>query len=247
MSLSIRTSVAAHGELPHANPLSVSQMITLAQQLARRQPRTVLDVGCGTGSFSIELARFCNASISAVDTSFHSLERARKSLEAQSLLGCIAFIEQSASSMLSKKFDAVVCIGSSHAFGTPVDALRQCAALVTPGGTVLYADLVWAAEPAEEFVAFLGSPRSKYWRASDVADVFKESGLVVSHVETASRASWHAYETGVLQGRMVFANSLDSAEAAEVRGKATAWAEAYEKHGKHCLGFTAYLAFARDA
>lgn len=149
--------------------------------------------------------------------------------------------------MSATKFDAVVCIGSSHAFGTPVEGLRQCAALVTAEGAVLFADLVWSAEPPEEFLAFLGSGRSNHWQASEAADVFKQSGLVISRVETASPGSWNAYEAGVLQGRLGFADTLGPAEAAEVRGKATAWAEAYEKHGKHCFGFAAYLASARSA
>lgn len=222
-------------------------MNALAHQLGERQPQSVLEVGCGSGGFSIELARACNASIVAVDTNPHFLERARKSVEGQSLRGRVAFTEQPASSMSSRKFNAVVCIGSSHAFGTPREGLRQCAALITPHGAVLIADLVWSAEPHEDFLGFLGSARSRYWQPSEAADVFREAGLVISHVETASPESWRAYEAGVLHGRLAFADALDPAEAAEVRSKAEAWAEAYEMHGKHCLGFAAYLGSAPGA
>ena len=244
MSLSARTSVAAHRTLPHANPLSVGQMNALAHQLAKGHPQTVLEVGCGSGAFSIELAKACNAVITAVDVNPHSLERARKSAEGQSLRGSVVFAEQPATAM-SSKFDAVVCIGSSHAFGAPIEGLRQCAGLVTLKGTVLFADIVWSAEPPEEFLAFLGTPACNYWDALDAAQVFRKLGLVISHVETASAESWKSYEDGVLQGRLAFAETLGLVEAEEVRTKAITWAEAYEKHGKHCFGFAAYLASTR--
>ncbi len=217
-------------------------MASLAHRLAQQKPLTVLDVGCGPGSFAIELAKACEASITAVDTNPLFLERAREAAAAESLRGRIEFVEQPASEITDRKFDAVVCIGSSHAFGLPVEALRHCASLLTPGGVVLFADLVWSAEPPAKFVAFLGMAKADFWMASAAADVFAEAGLVVKHTETAGEESWKNYEDGVMQGRLAFAETLDAAAAEAARNKAAAWAEAYDKFGRHCFGFEAYLA-----
>ena len=53
-------------------------------QIARRSPRTALDVGCGTGRMTLELARHSNRVVS-VDRSIVSLQRCREKLRQRGL------------------------------------------------------------------------------------------------------------------------------------------------------------------
>ncbi len=242
MSLAQRISVEAHLSLPHANPLLSMQMTSLVKTLAERAPQTVLDVGCGPGTFSIELAKACPAAIRAIDINPGFLDRARASAMGQLFRGRIDFQDQAASALGAEQFDALVCIGSSQAFGTPTEALARCAKLVRAGGTVVFAELVWSSEPHTDFLGFLGEPRSLYWSEAQASAAFFDAGLVVARTETASRASWCDYETAIHRGRLAFANSLSESEAEQVRIRANDWANAYEQYGQHCLGFVAYVA-----
>ena len=242
MTLPQRISAAAHRDLPHANPLSAAQMNALAAALARRNPRSVLEVGCGPGAFAIELARQCPARITALDINPDFLDRARTALQGQTLRGQVDFRLESTANLGAERFDAVVCMGASQAFGTSRQALARCAALTRPGGAVLFAELTWAAEPPLEFLSFLDCPRDLYWFEDEARAVFEQTGLKIEHQESASRESWQAYEAAVYRGRLAFAEALSGEDAEKMRRSAAVWMDAVERFGQYCLGFSAYLA-----
>jgi cyclopropane fatty-acyl-phospholipid synthase-like methyltransferase len=202
----------------------------------------VLDIGCGPGAFSINLARRCSAVITAIDVNAEFLERAQRDVLRHRLVGSIDFRNEAARNYTAKRFDAIVCIGSSQAFGSPSEALQICSSMLDTNGTLVFADLVWAAPPCVEFLKFLGIERSYYWRESEPALQFDQAGLVINRQELATRSSWRTYEDAVLRGRLAFAEGRESSEAEQVRSSAQAWASAYDQYGQHCLGFAAYVA-----
>lgn len=241
-SLRERMSAAAHAGLPHANPLSVMQIRTMVDEVAARKPRTALDIGCGPGSLSLMLAQRCPVNVLAIDVNPDFLERARRAASDSTLPGRVVFSQQAASELGEKAFDAVICIGASHAFGTPAEAVSRCAGLLNPGGTLLFAELAWKSAPPEQFLAFLGCDKSFYWRDEGSPAPFVSSGLRIRKVERASASSWEKYEDAVHRGRLAFAATLPPEEARQVREVAKSWSDAYARWGKPCLGFTAYLA-----
>lgn len=246
MSLPQRTSAAAHIDMQHANPLEARQMAHLVQQLAAMHPKSVLEIGCGPGTFSIELAKATCAAITALDINPDFVARARTSSASQQLLGRIDFQERSATDLCAEKFEAVVCIGSSQAFGNTTQALHKCVSFVQRGGCVLFGDLVWRRNPDSEFLGLLGSAVSDFWFASDASEIFRQANLALFHEETASPEAWRQYESNVLSGRHRFAATLPSEEADLVRSRADAWFSIYEQYGQHSLGFAAYLATSRS-
>lgn len=241
-SLAQRISAAAHRDLPHANPLSATQFDALVQAIASERPRKVLDIGCGWGSFAFALAAACEADILAIDINEEFLARARTLQADRALVGRIEFRDVAAEALLDERFDAVVCIGASQAFGTPLEALRRCAALMNADGTLLFADMVWTAEPAPEFLEFLGTARSTFWLQADAKPAFATAGLRIVRQEVTSAASWQAYEDAIHRGRLRFAETLAAAEADAVRARATSWTAAWQRWGQHCLGFVGYVA-----
>jgi SAM-dependent methyltransferase len=241
-TLAQQVSAAAHKALPHANPLSSAQLASLVSSLVEQVPGTVIDIGCGPGAFSIDLARRCSAVITAIDVNADFLDRAQRDALRHRLIGSIDFRQEAARNFTAKRFDAIVCVGSSQAFGLPSEALEICASMLDTNGTLVFADLVWAAPPCVEFLEFLGIEGSYYWHESEPALQFDRAGLVINRQELASRSSWRTYEDAVLRGRLTFAEGRESSEAEHVRSSAQGWASAYDQYGQHCLGFAAYVA-----
>ncbi len=237
-----QVSAAAHARLPHANPLSMRQMTSLVDWASAARPRTVLDIGCGPGSFALALAARADATVLAVDTNPEFLARARAAAATAELRGRVEFRLQDAASHRGGAMDLVACIGSSHALGTPRQALRRIAGLTAPGGAVLVAELVWTERPPRDYLEFLGTPEEHYWRLEDSGSVLAECGLGLVSQLSAARRAWDRYEKAVLRGRLAFAASLPEEQAVLLRERAQAWYRSYQQYGRRCLGFTAYWA-----
>ncbi len=242
LSLAQRISAAAHRDLPHANPLSTAQFEALVQAIAATRPRKVIDIGGGWGSFALALADACDAAILVVDINTAFLARGAALATARGSVGRVEFREVDGQALVDERVDAVVCIGASQAFGTPRQALERCAGLMNSGGTLLFADLVWTAEPAPEFLEVLGAERSTFWLQSEAESAFGAAGLRIRRQEVASAASWQAYEDAIHRGRLRFAETLDAPQADDVRARAAAWTAAWQRWGQHCLGFVGYVA-----
>jgi 2-polyprenyl-3-methyl-5-hydroxy-6-metoxy-1,4-benzoquinol methylase len=242
-----QVSAAAHETVPHANPLSPVQMQELVQWAIRWEPSTAIDIGCGPGTFSVGLASHAPVSVRAVDLNPAFLQRAESAAKSTRLVGSIAFLERHLQRDEGGQFDVVVCIGSSGAVGSPREALSRCKELMTPQGVLVFAELVWTSEPSDGFLAFLGIERAYYWLASEGESVLAHCGLSVEHEIEASSSSWDAYEKAVLSGRLKLAASLLPEEGESVRNRATTWYSQFEEHGRHCLGFNAYVARHAEA
>ena len=235
-------TAAAHARLPHANPLSVEQMNRLVSLALASRPRTALEIGCGPGTFSIALAEQGHLDVTAIDINPTFLDRARHAAAQRVLMGTVSFEQRPASDYRGPEVDLVVCIGSSQALGTPRAAIGRAASLLRPGGTLVFADLIWSSPPPSEFLEFLGCTDDLYWTTETSTAVFARANLGVVAELQASRASWREYEQAVRQGRLALADSLPSEQAQTVRSKAETWFQAYEQYGQHCLGFAACVA-----
>jgi cyclopropane fatty-acyl-phospholipid synthase-like methyltransferase len=239
-------SSEAHRLLPHANPLSVDQMSDLLDVALAQRPRTALEVGCGAGEFSIELAKRQDVHVIALDTNPYALERAVAVASTTRLVGTVEFRQSPATEFTGEPVDLLVCIGSSHAFGTPRQALQALRGLLKPSGTLVFADLCWSAKPSPKYLQYLETSEGDYWMVEEAETVFAEAGLKVKVNIVASADSWARYEAGVLRGRLEFAKALPPDQAAEISETSTEWYLAYEEHGRHCLGFSAFVATRSD-
>ena len=112
----------------------------LVRGLLRLKPgdgATVLDVACGTGNFTRELARVVGPDGLAVgiDVSETMLARAT-GLAARAGLANVAYVRGDAEALAfaERSFDAVCCFAALHLFSDPMRALDRMHAVLRPGG-----------------------------------------------------------------------------------------------------------------
>lgn len=93
--------------------------------------RRVLEVGCGTGRWTAELAR-AGCDVSGIDPSAEMLARASSRVAADLRQGSAEALPWAADC-----FDAVFYINSLHHISAPEDALREAFRVLRRGGTLL--------------------------------------------------------------------------------------------------------------
>ena len=124
--------LAAMGENVHGEADFVEQCLQATQ--ARRNPRSVLDAGCGTGRVAVELARR-GMDVVGVDLDPSMLDRARsKAPEVAWVRGDLTDID------LGRRFDVVVLAGNVMIFlapGTEEAVVENMARHLAPGGALV--------------------------------------------------------------------------------------------------------------
>ncbi|MFZ1771469.1 MAG: class I SAM-dependent methyltransferase [Caldilinea sp.] len=115
--------------------------IHLAQWLPS-VPTTVLDVGCGTGSLSVVLAKLGHA-VTGIDFSPAMLAQAQA--KAQSMGQQITFKRMDAAAPLlpAHRYGVVICRHVLWTLPEPANVLRRWVDLLTPGGRLVLIEGCW--------------------------------------------------------------------------------------------------------
>ncbi len=116
-----------------------SHLIRLIKRLSVRRNlamMTMLEVGCGTGHFSIPLAQNLGGMIVVgSDRSKHSIELARSKNDSH----LVIWEEQDPNALTHdiESFDIVFVSNILDKFDFPMDVIRQCARVLKPGGLLI--------------------------------------------------------------------------------------------------------------
>ncbi len=80
---------------------------------------SILDIGCGTGEQSIELAKLCNGHITAIDIDVPSLVQLQRKIKEQNLSDKFSIMKVAMNDLhhLGKTFDIIWAEGSIYAIG----------------------------------------------------------------------------------------------------------------------------------
>ena len=111
-------SAIAHRWHPIAAPVSDDNLRRLVGHLRLPPDGRLLDLGCGFGEWLFAALEAAPGTAGVgVDTSAPALEEARARAAARNLTDRVTFEQADASGWSGEGFDAVLCIGATHAFG----------------------------------------------------------------------------------------------------------------------------------
>ena len=143
-------------------------------------------------------------------------------------------------------FDAAICVGATHAFGSRRDGLPATldglGALLRGGGRLLVGEGFWIRPPCRDYLTATGFAADDLRRHDENAALGAASGLDLIHAESSSAAEWEHFETAFVDAaRARVATAPDDAAAVASLEHGLAWHAAYERWGRDTLGFGFYV------
>jgi cyclopropane fatty-acyl-phospholipid synthase-like methyltransferase len=226
-------SAITHGDVPFADPLSEADVEEAIGLLALPDGATAIDIGCGNGEVLFRVKRRHPAvTTMGIEPSpkWATAARERVDLVHQATLADVAPMEGS--------WDLVVCIASSHAFGTWLDGLHGLRRLARPGGRALVGEGFWQRTPSAGYLEVLGGATEDELPYHDgLLDGARAAGWEVEDERIASAADWARYEETLIAN-----GERHLAEKGEVPALRS-WVEAAKARwnhpdGRDTLGFT---------
>lgn len=105
-------------------------------RLTPGQSRSMLDLGCGNGHFSLPLARKLDFAVTGVDLDESKLHSARKRSRSSDN---VVWLHQDALALdlPPQSFDVVFLSDFLHCFDNPLDIIEQCVRVLKPGGLLV--------------------------------------------------------------------------------------------------------------
>jgi SAM-dependent methyltransferase len=179
----------------------------------------VLDLGCGVGGQTLQLADLTSGSIFALDCHAPSIERLRATVAVRGLADRIQPIlgDMAEPGLPPASFDLVWSEGALYNIGIE-NALRLCQGLLRPGGYLAFTEAVWRKEnPPAEVQASFDLDYPAMGRVPDVLAAIERSGfLLIGHFSLPDEAWWDDFytpmETRIKELRRKYADD-DEAQA----------------------------------
>jgi ubiquinone/menaquinone biosynthesis C-methylase UbiE len=180
-------------------------MRTVAEYVDDHAVTRILDLGCGTGRFSQELAARFDADVTGLDPSVKMLQLARKKPRDPRVHYALGRAE--AIPLPPESVDLVFMSMSLHHFADRAAAAHECRQVLSPQGRVVIRTGTYERIPSYPCVPFFASCRRLYEeivpKACDIQAAFAAAGLhpVVSKVVTQTIApDWMAYADKLAAG-----------------------------------------------
>jgi SAM-dependent methyltransferase len=181
-----------------------------------------------------------------VDSDDRLIARGRTNAAARGVSDRVELVVGDASTA-SAPADVVINIGAEHVYGDQPTALARLAALVRPGGAILFGTGFWQRPPTVDEAAALGATPADQQDLAGLVELAIGAGLRPLNIQTANEDEWNAFESGYLADwEEWLARNPDDPEAPGRRAEAdrhrTEWLRGY----RGVLGF-AYLTLAAPA
>ncbi|MFF3643684.1 SAM-dependent methyltransferase [Streptomyces sp. NPDC002564] len=188
-------SSIAHTLHPVAAPLSDASVRTLLDRAVPDGDARLLDLGCGSGTWLLRAqAGRPGLRADGVDSDADTIAAARAAAEAAGLGDRVAFHAQDAADFsAAHRYDLVLSIGASHAFGGLLPTLKAADGHLAPGGTVLVGDCFWEHEPGQSTLD-AGFSADEYDDLATTVDQVMAEGWVPLYGHVSTREEWDDYE-----------------------------------------------------
>jgi SAM-dependent methyltransferase len=161
----------------------------------------ILDLGCGVGGQTLQLAELTSGCIVAIDSHAPSIERLTATLAEHGLAQRVSAIVGDMSHPLQalEHFDLVWSEGALYNIGLR-NALRVCHGMLRHGGYLVFSDPVWRKDnpPAEVKAGFDLDYPTMGWLDDDIAAI-KDCGFeLVDHFTLPDEAWWDDFYTPMI-------------------------------------------------
>ena len=185
--------------LPRQGPGSRS-CAARALKLYRDLPEfpVILDLGCGVGAQTLQLAELTSGSVVAVDSHAPFIKRLRAAVADRGLSQRIsAFIgDMACPEQPLENFDLIWSEGALYSIGLR-NALNICHGLLCSGGYLAFTDAVWRKEdpPSEVKASFDQDYPTMGWLEDDAAAIQASGFELVGHFTLPDEAWWSNFYT----------------------------------------------------
>lgn len=158
----------------------------------------ILDLGCGVGGQTLQLAEMTSGSIVAIDSHAPSIERLQAAIAERGLSQCVSAVvgDMARPGQPPGSFDLIWSEGALYNIGLR-NALDVCHGLLRPGGYLVFTDAVWRREnppPAVKAGFDLDYP-AMGWLDDDVAAIQDRGFELVGHFTLPDEAWWDDFYT----------------------------------------------------
>lgn len=130
------------------NPIADRWLKEIEPQLPRRQGMKILDIGCGTGFFTILLSRE-GYDVTGIDLTPDMVADARALAEEEGVSCSFHCMDAEAPDFPDESFDAIVTRNLTWTLPHPKEAYRQWLRVLNPGGVFINFDANYGASAAE--------------------------------------------------------------------------------------------------
>lgn len=158
----------------------------------------MLDIGCGPGMQTLDLAEACCGRITAVDNCDEYLDELRLKIRHAGLGDRVAarHADMTALDAEASSLDLIWCEGAAYIMGVP-EALRAWRSFLREGAYLAFTDLVWLEEnPHAEVAEFFASGYPAMSNRDAIAQTVHEAGYrLVDDFTLPDSAWWTDYYT----------------------------------------------------
>jgi len=228
-------------------PLSSPRGYALIEELRLGHGARVADLGCGWAELLLRgLERIPGITGEGVDLDEAGLARGRRNALERGLDARVTLEQGDAGAWTARigGFDAVLCVGSSHALGGTQEALVAVRRMLRQDGRALFGEGFWTVPPSQEALTALGAAREDLTDLDGLVSRAESAGLQVLSVDAASQDEWDDFQSLSQAGLRDVAQAQEGTPAAEeTRRLAQQRRAAYEDGYRGVLGF-AFLVFA---
>jgi ubiquinone/menaquinone biosynthesis C-methylase UbiE len=194
-----------YNELPRQGPGSNESTRYAFAILKNRSPKLkILDIGCGTGMQTIELAKISNGTIIALDIHLAYLEELKKQAKEQDIADSTQTILESMFSMefKEKSFDVIWAEGSAYILGFE-KALKEWRFFLRKPGYLAVSELVWLKDnvpnEAKEFFELEYSAMKNY---AENVKIIERLGYELMDSFVLPESDWWDYFYAPLEKRI---------------------------------------------
>ena len=240
------TTIAHHDRVllgPVSEP-RVDELLAHVHVPSAPQPPRVLDIGCGKGEMLLRAMERLNGSGVGVDPNPSFIAAARARAHRRVPQGSLTLLQSplEKAALPPGQFTLLICTGACHAFGDYVTALRESQRYVLPNGWAIFGQSYWKQTPEPEYLAVFGGSEDEMSSLEETKQHAKDAAWNIVATSESSPEDWDDYELAYSGAMTRWLQSRpNDDDVLAFRDRIEKWQDAYQRWGKHTMGFTLLL------